>query len=230
MLVAGRDANVKRIVYASSSSVYGDCAELPQLEHRTGNPLSPYAATKATNELYANVFQRTYGIEVIGLRYFNVFGARQDPNGAYAAVIPRWVASLLNGERCTIFGDGETSRDFCYIANVIQANLLAAANAPSPASGAAYNIACGDSTSLNELFRLIRDGLAEYRPDIRNAEPIYEPFRPGDIARSLADITRARAQLSYEPSHRLRDGMAETLGWYAASAGITEDTGLSANP
>jgi len=221
VLVAARDARVARIVYASSSSIYGDSKHLPQTEDETGRLLSPYAATKAANEMYAGVFQRTYGIELIGLRYFNVFGRRQDPLGAYAAVIPRWAASLLRDEPCTIFGDGETSRDFCYIANVIQANLLAAAGSPEGATDAAYNIACGDSTSLTALFYMMRDRLAEYRPAIRSAEPRYEDFRPGDIARSFADISRARDSLGYEPTHRIAQGLDEAMHWYAASAGLT---------
>jgi len=217
MLVAARDAGAKRFIYASSSSVYGDCPELPQVEDRTGRPLSPYAATKATGEMYAEVFQRTYGLRTIGLRYFNVFGKRQDPNGAYAAVIPRWVSNLLSDEPCRVFGDGETSRDFCFVANVVQANLLAAAQAPDTAHGRAYNIACGESTSLNTLFQLLRDGLATSRPSLRTAQPLYEGFRPGDILHSYADITNARARLGYEPTHRLADGLDETLAWYAAT-------------
>jgi len=220
VLVAARDSKVKRIVYASSSSVYGDCTELPQSEDRTGRVLSPYAATKVTNELYAGVFQRTYGMEIIGLRYFNVFGRRQDPKGAYAAVIPRWVANLLDGEPCHIFGDGKTSRDFCYIANVVQANLLAAAAAPARSTDTAYNVACGESTSLTELFYLIRDGLAAYRPSIQTAEPHYDDFRPGDIARSFANISKARDALGYEPTHRIGAGLAEALQWYAAANGL----------
>jgi UDP-N-acetylglucosamine 4-epimerase len=221
VLVAARDARVARIVYASSSSVYGDSKKLPQVEDQTGRLLSPYAATKAANEMYAGVFQRTYGTELIGLRYFNVFGPRQDPLGAYPAVIPRWAANLLRDEPCRIFGDGETSRDFCYIANVIQANLLAAAGSPKEATDAAYNIACGDSTSLTALFYLMRDALAEYRPATRSAQPQYEDFRAGDIARSFADISRARRALGYEPTHRIADGLAEALEWYAAAGGFT---------
>jgi UDP-N-acetylglucosamine 4-epimerase len=221
ILVAARDARASRIVYASSSSIYGDSKHLPQTEDRTGRLLSPYAATKAVNEMYAGVFQRTYGTELIGLRYFNVFGRRQDPLGAYAAVIPRWAAALLRGEPCRIFGDGETSRDFCYIANVMQANLLAAAGSPKEATDAAYNIACGDSTSLTALFYLMRDLLAKYRPEIAAAEPVYEDFRPGDIARSFADISRATTSLGYEPTHRITDGLAEAMEWYAASSGVS---------
>ena len=221
MLISAREAEVKRYVYASSSSVYGDATELPQSEERTGRPLSPYAATKVANEMFADVFQRTYGMQVIGLRYFNVFGARQDPNGAYAAVIPRWVARLLCDEPCLIFGDGETSRDFCYIANVVQANLLAAAGSGPDASGQSYNIACGESTSLRELFYLIRDGLAADRPAIAAAQPVYTDFRAGDIARSRASIERARQLLGYEPTHQLADGLSEALTWYLSGRGLS---------
>jgi UDP-N-acetylglucosamine 4-epimerase len=223
ILIAARDAGVKRVVYASSSSVYGDTTELPQVEERTGRVLSPYAATKATGEMFADVFQRTYGMEIIGLRYFNVFGPRQDPNGAYAAVIPRWVQNLLNDRPCPIFGDGETSRDFCHVANVIQANLLAAVSAKSEATGQPYNIACGESTSLSTLFCLLRDGLAVYRPAIRSAEPRYEPFRPGDVRRSFANIAKARANLGYEPQYQIKEGLAEMLPWYVKSAGLRGD-------
>jgi len=214
VLFAAHGAGVQRVVYASSSSVYGDSRHLPQVEARTGRLLSPYAATKAVNEMYADVFQRTYGIETVGLRYFNVFGPRQDPNGAYAAVIPRWIAALLRGERCKIFGDGETSRDFCYIANVLQANVLAATTGAAASTGTAYNIACGDSTSLTSLFYLIRDGLAKFDSAVATAEPQYEAFRPGDINQSFANISKAREALGYEPSHRIGEGMAATLDWY----------------
>jgi UDP-N-acetylglucosamine 4-epimerase len=217
VLFAAHGAGVRRVVYASSSSVYGDSPTLPQVESMTGRLLSPYAATKAANEMYADVFQRTYGIETVGLRYFNVFGPRQDPNGAYAAVIPRWIAALLRGDICEIFGDGKTSRDFCYIANVVQANILAA-TADARATGTSYNVACGDSTSLTALFYLIRDGLAKFDSAIANAEPRYEPFRPGDINQSFANISKARDALGYEPSHRIREGMDATLGWYMDQA------------
>ena len=216
VLMAARDASAKRVVYASSSSVYGDATTIPQVEHITGQVLSPYAATKATNELYASVFQRTYGVETIGLRYFNVFGRRQDPNGAYAAVIPRWIAKLLKDTPCEIFGDGETSRDFCYIANAVQANILAATVTDAAATSQAYNVACGEETSLNSLFRMIRSGLAAYQPSLEGVEPVYEAGRQGDIRRSLADIGKARRLLGYEPSHRAAAGLDETLNWYAA--------------
>jgi UDP-N-acetylglucosamine 4-epimerase len=223
VLVAARDAGAQRVVYASSSSVYGDSTTIPQVEDRTGRPLSPYAATKATNELYASVFQRNYGLQTVGLRYFNVFGRRQDPNGAYAAVIPRWVDNLLNERPCDIFGDGETSRDFCYVANAVQANLLAAVVPAADATGGAYNVACGDETSLNALFRMIRDRLAAYHPAVASAEPRYAPARQGDIRRSLADIGKARTALGYEPSHRAEAGLAEALKWYATRPHATAD-------
>jgi UDP-N-acetylglucosamine/UDP-N-acetylgalactosamine 4-epimerase len=216
VLVAARDASAQRIVYASSSSVYGDARTIPQVEENTGRVLSPYAATKATNELYASVFQLTYGLETIGLRYFNVFGRRQDPNGAYAAVIPRWIAKLLKDTPCEIFGDGETSRDFCYIANAVQANILAATTADVAATSQAYNVACGEETSLNSLFRMIRSGLTAYQPSLESVEPLYEEARQGDIRRSLADIGKARRLLGYEPSHRAAAGLEEALAWYAA--------------
>lgn len=220
VLVAARDASVTRVVYASSSSVYGDVTVIPQVEDRTGQVLSPYAATKATNELYAAVFQRTYGLQTVGLRYFNVFGKRQDPKGAYAAVIPRWVAELLDGTQCEIYGDGETSRDFCYIANVVQANILAAVS-PSDAPGAVYNVSCGEETSLNELFRMIRDGLQEQGASIAVSEPRHLPARQGDIRRSRAEIGKARRVLGYEPTHPVAAGMRDALEWYAARLGNT---------
>ncbi|HEV8216456.1 MAG TPA: SDR family oxidoreductase [Gemmatimonadaceae bacterium] len=213
MIVAARDASVKRFVYASSSSVYGDERTLPQVEEKTGRPLSPYAATKVANEMFAGVFQRTYGLETIGLRYFNVFGPRQDPNGAYAAVIPRWIASLMRGQPCHIFGDGMTSRDFCHIANAVQANLLAAL-ARSDATATAYNVACNESTSLNELFVMLRDAIAVTRPDVRDATPVHDPFRPGDIAHSRADIGKGQRALGYEPIHRVADGVPLVVDWY----------------
>jgi UDP-N-acetylglucosamine 4-epimerase len=216
LLVAARDAGARRVVYASSSSVYGDATTIPQVEDKTGRPLSPYAATKATNELYASVFQRNYGLQTVGLRYFNVFGRRQDPNGAYAAVIPRWVDRLLRDEQCEIFGDGGTSRDFCYIANAVQANILAATTANPAATNEAYNVACGQETSLNELFAMIQQGLAAQHPTVATARPRYADARQGDIRRSLADIGKARRLLGYEPSHRVADGLAEALAWYTA--------------
>ena len=216
VLLGARDAGSKRVVYASSSSVYGDSRTIPQVEGETGRVLSPYAATKATNELFAAVFQSTYGLQTVGLRYFNVFGRRQDPDGAYAAVIPRWTAELLKDAPCRIFGDGETSRDFCYVANAVQANILAAMVQNDEATGQAYNVACGEETSLNELYRMIRAKLSEYHPAVANAEPVYEPARQGDIRRSLADISKARRLLGYEPTHQAAAGLEDALIWYAA--------------
>ena len=222
VMVAARDAGARRVVYASSSSVYGDATTVPQVEERTGNVLSPYAATKATNEMYAAVFQRTYGLETVGLRYFNVFGRRQDPDGAYAAVIPRWVAKLLKEVPCEIFGDGETSRDFCYVANAVQANLLAANVADASATGQAYNVACGEETSLNQIFGMIKRGLAVHQPALAAAEPSYAPARQGDIRRSLADIGKASRLLGYAPTHRVSAGLEEALAWYVAQL-ISQD-------
>ena len=228
VLIAARDAKARQVVYASSSSVYGDATTIPQVEDNTGRVLSPYAATKATNEMYASVFQRTYGLRTVGLRYFNVFGRRQDPNGAYAAVIPRWVANLLKQQPCVIFGDGKTSRDFCYVANAVQANILAATATSDDAAGQAYNVACGEETSLNELFTMIRSGLSARQPAVSDAEPTHEPSRQGDIRRSLADIGKARRLLGYEPTHRAADGMEETLDWYAAQLSSVESEATAA--
>jgi UDP-N-acetylglucosamine 4-epimerase len=216
VLLAARDANVKRVVYASSCAVYGDSPMCPLTEEHfgTGSLLSPYAATKLTNEIYADVFQRTYGIQCVGLRYFNVFGPRQDANGAYAAVIPRWIAKLLNGERCEILGDGETSRDFVHVANVAQANILAALSERSVGQSPVYNVACGRETSLNELYRMIRLGLVGHLPAIAVNFPLHGPFREGDIRRSSADITRIRQQLQYEPTHFTAQGLGQALEWY----------------
>jgi UDP-N-acetylglucosamine 4-epimerase len=222
MLVAARDAGVSRFVYASSSSVYGDATDVPQREERVGRVLSPYAATKATDETYAGVFQRSYGLQSVGLRYFNVFGARQDPNGAYAAVIPRWVDKLLTGEQCVVYGDGETSRDFCYIANVVQANLLAAATFDSTVSGEVYNVACGQQTSLLNLFRMLRNGLAAHDSSVASAVLNHEPARAGDIRHSLASISKARRQLGYEPTHDIARGLAEALEWYEARRSLRQ--------
>jgi UDP-N-acetylglucosamine 4-epimerase len=215
MLLAARDAGVKRFVYAASSSTYGDHPGLPKVEDRIGRPLSPYAVTKYVNELYAGVFQRSYGMETIGLRYFNVFGRRQDPDGAYAAVIPRWVGSLLAGEPCKVNGDGESSRDFTFIDNVVQANLLAAVVQGEDVTDQVYNVAAGGRTTLNELFQMIRDGLAEHRPELASAEPGYTDFRPGDVRHSLADISKIRARLGYVPTHPVERGLREALDWYA---------------
>jgi UDP-N-acetylglucosamine 4-epimerase len=220
MLVAAKDARVKRFVYASSSAVYGDTSDYPQTEERTGRPLSPYAATKATNETYATAFQMSYGLETVGLRYFNVFGRRQDPAGAYAAVIPRWIAALLRGERCRIFGDGETTRDFCYIANVVQANLLSA-TAPSAATCEAYNVACAESVSLNHLFSMMRERLAVTDSRFEAVVPQYDDFRPGDIRFSCASIAKAERMLAFVPTHSVAHGLDEALSWYVERASST---------
>ncbi|MDP1829918.1 MAG: SDR family oxidoreductase [Archangium sp.] len=213
MLVAARDAKVKRFVFASSSSVYGDEPTLPKVESRTGRVLSPYAATKHINEVYASVFQRTYGIETIGLRYFNVFGPRQDPNGAYAAVIPRWMAALVEGKPCVINGDGSTSRDFCFVANAVQANLRAATTQVPGATDAVYNVAVGGKTSLLELYQFIRERLSKQRPALASLEPTFQPFRAGDIKDSQADISRAKEKLGYAPTHTVAQGLDETVAY-----------------
>ncbi len=214
ILVAARDAGVKRFVYAASSSTYGDHPGLPKVEDIIGKPLSPYAVTKYVNELYADVFARCYGMESIGLRYFNIFGRRQDPEGAYAAVIPKWVASMIKNEPVYVNGDGETSRDFCYIDNVIQANLLAATRQNSDAANQVYNIAVGERTSLNQLFEAIRVNLVARFPHLANARPVYRDFRAGDVRHSLADISKARTLIGYAPTHRIGEGLAEAMDWY----------------
>ncbi len=216
MLVAARDAGVNRFVYAASSSTYGDSAQLPKVEENIGKPLSPYAVTKLIDELYAAVFGRCYGIPTIGLRYFNVFGARQDPNGAYAAVIPRWVDAMLAGAAIEINGDGETTRDFCHVANVVQANLLAAVTAPQEACQEVFNVAVGGRTSLNDLAQTLRELIEARHPGLAVAPPAYRPFRAGDVAHSQADIGKARRLLAYEPVYDVRSGLAEALPWYEA--------------
>lgn len=219
MLVAARDAKVKRFVYASSGAVYGDHPGLPKVEDVTGKPLSPYAVTKCVNELYADVFGKTYGLECIGLRYFNVFGRRQSPDGPYAAVIPLWVANLLASKPCTVNGDGTTSRDFCYVENVLQANILAAATGNMDALNEVYNIAVGERTTLLELYAMIRDRLVPFRPALKDREPQFGPFRPGDIKHSLADISKAQRQLGYRPTHTVSKGLDEAIQWYATTLG-----------
>ncbi len=219
MLVAARDAKVKRFVYAASSSTYGDHPGLPKVEDVIGKPLSPYAVTKLVNELYADVFGRCYGTESIGLRYFNIFGRLQDPNGAYAAVVPKWVASMITNEPVYINCDGETSRDFCYIDNVIQANLLAATATHPEAANQVYNVAVGDRTTLNQLYEAIRVNLATRFPHLANARPVYRDFRAGDVRHSLADISKAKTRLGYEPTHRIGEGLAEAMDWYVADLG-----------
>ena len=218
-LVAARDAKVRRFVYAASSSTYGDHPGLPKVEDVVGKPLSPYAVTKLVNELYADVFGRCYGMESIGLRYFNIFGRRQDPNGAYAAVVPKWVASMIHNEPVYINGDGETSRDFCYIDNVIQANLLAATSQHADAANQVYNIAVGDRATLNQLFEAIRSLLEPTFPRLAGVKPVYRDFRAGDVRHSLADISKARTRLGYEPTHRIGEGLAESMDWYVRDLG-----------
>lgn len=214
MLVAARDAKAKRFVYAASSSTYGDHPGLPKVEDKIGKPLSPYAVTKYVNELYADVFARTYGFNTIGLRYFNVFGPRQDPNGAYAAVIPKWIASMIKGEPVYINGDGETSRDFCFIENIRQINLLAATTGNPEAVNQVYNVAVGDRTTLNQLYEQLRLNLLSGYPHLQDAKPVYRDFRAGDVRHSLADITKARTLLGYEPSHRVGEGIKVAMDWY----------------
>ncbi len=216
MLMAARDARVESFVYAASSSTYGDSPELPKVEDNIGRPLSPYAVTKYVDELYADVFARCYGFNSVGLRYFNVFGQRQDPYGAYAAVIPQWFASLLKAETVYVNGDGETSRDFCYIDNVVQANLLASF-AGEEARGKIYNVAFGQRTSLNELFALIREEVARHLPAAPTARAVHRDFRAGDVRHSLADISRARNLLGYEPRFDVRQGLRLAGDWYAAN-------------
>jgi UDP-N-acetylglucosamine 4-epimerase len=214
MLVAARDAKVHRFVYAASSSTYGDHPDLPKIEDRIGNPLSPYAVTKVVNELYADVFARTYGFKTIGLRYFNIFGKRQDPNGAYAAVIPKWIAAMIANQPVYINGDGETSRDFCYIANTIQTNLLAATTENPEATNQVYNVAVGDRTTLNDLCGFLLKHLAEAYPHLSDYKPIYREFRAGDVRHSLADIGKAVRLLGYTPSYRIDAGLKESMAWY----------------
>jgi UDP-N-acetylglucosamine 4-epimerase len=214
MAVAARDAGVTRFVYAASSSTYGDHPGLPKVEHEIGRPLSPYAVTKLLDELYAGVFAQCYGLPSIGLRYFNVFGARQDPEGAYAAVIPRWIDAMLRGRAVVIYGDGETTRDFCPIANVVQANLLAATTNEAAACDQVYNIALGGKLSLNELCEILRTMIQSRNPKSVVPDAIHEPVRAGDIRHSQADIGKARRLLGYEPTHDFRRGMEEALAWY----------------
>jgi UDP-N-acetylglucosamine 4-epimerase len=220
VLLAAHAAGVKRVVYASSSAVYGDEAAQPKVEERIGRPLSPYATTKLVDEIYADTLQRTHGIESVGLRYFNVFGPRQDPNGAYAAVIPRWTQRLISGEPCVAFGDGSSSRDFCYVENIVQANLLAALAPKADVALGVFNIACGASTSLLELFTTIRDLVGKARPSALDAQLQHEPLRPGDIPHSLASVDRARSQLGYVPTHDVTRGLAETVSWYLAQTPV----------
>lgn len=218
MLIAARDTNqgagVRRFVYAASSSTYGDQEDLPKMEDLIGRPMSPYAVTKYVNELYAGVFARSYRMPTIGLRYFNVFGPRQDPAGAYAAVIPRWIASMVNGEPVIINGDGQTSRDFCYIENTVQANLLAALSNDPQTLDQVYNVAVGHRTSLNELFAMIKDTLMPQFAHLANCVPQYQAFRSGDVRHSLASIEKARSLLGYQPHFQLNDGLKKAMPWY----------------
>ena len=230
MLVAARHAKVKRFVYAASSSTYGDHPGLPKVEDKIGKPLSPYAVTKYVNELYAEVFARTYGFNTIGLRYFNVFGPRQDPDGAYAAVIPKWIAGMIKGEPVYMNGDGETSRDFCFIENVRQINLLAAtvSDAVIPAQAGiqsdmspvnqVYNVAVGDRTTLNELYAQLNLNLLPGYPHLQDVKPVYRDFRAGDVRHSLADISKAATLLGYQPTHRIGEGLKVAMQWYVRQA------------
>jgi len=214
MLTAAKENGVKRFVYASSSSVYGDSEELPKIEERTGKLLSPYAVTKYVNELYMGVFQKCYGMEAIGLRYFNVFGKRQDPNGAYAAVMPKWIGQILDGEDLFINGDGETSRDFTYIDNVVQANILAGTTTNEKAFGEAFNTAIGGRETLNNLYTAITKGIKKELPNLDIRNPIYRDFRVGDIRHSNANIDKIQKILDYEPTHTLESGLNESIAWY----------------
>lgn len=215
MLVAARDAKVSSFTYAASSSTYGDHPALPKVEENIGNPLSPYAVTKYVNELYADVFARTYGFKTIGLRYFNVFGKRQDPNGAYAAVIPKWTAAMIAGDDVFINGDGETSRDFCFIENTVQANILAATTDDEAAKNQVYNVAVGDRTTLNLLFEAIKRSLAKNGVNY-DKTPTYRDFRSGDVRHSQADISKISQLLGYQPAYRIAEGIALAMPWYCA--------------
>jgi UDP-N-acetylglucosamine/UDP-N-acetylgalactosamine 4-epimerase len=214
VLEAARKQDVKRLVYASSSAVYGEEPGLPKTEDKMGRPLSPYAASKATNELYAQAYSQAYGFRSVGLRYFNVFGPRQDPDGAYAAVIPKWIASLLSREPVFINGDGETTRDFCYVSNVVQANLLAATTENPEAFNQVFNVALGERTSLNQLFQTIQAALRQLDPGLPEQQPVYRAFREGDIRHSVASIDKARRLLGFEPTHRIDAGLALAMDWY----------------
>lgn len=222
ILLAAKNNNVKNFVYAASSSTYGDHELLPKVEDQIGKPLSPYAVTKYVNEVYADVFKTNYDFNSVGLRYFNVFGKRQDPNGAYAAVIPKWIAAMIMDNDVYINGDGETTRDFCYIENVIQANLLAAAAGiinhdsvdRSDAGNEIYNIAVGGRTTLNELYKILKVNLSSHFPHLKDAEPIYRDFRKGDVLHSQANIAKARTKLGYDPSYNANEGLKEAMDWY----------------
>jgi UDP-N-acetylglucosamine 4-epimerase len=218
MLVAARNYKVKRFVFAASSSTYGDHPGLPKVEDQIGKPLSPYAVTKYLNELYADVFGKTYGLQSIGLRYFNVFGPRQDPEGAYAAVVPKWISSMIKGEPVYINGDGETSRDFCYIANVVQANLLAASTQNAKAVNQVYNVAVGGRTTLNELYAQLKQNLISSCPHLKDTQAVNREFRSGDVRHSLASIDKARKKLGYEPTHSMGQGVVLAMPWYQSQS------------
>ncbi len=220
MLVASRDQQVKRFIYAASSSTYGDHPGLPKVESVIGQPLSPYAVTKYVNELYADVFQRCYGMSCIGLRYFNVFGPRQDPKGAYAAVIPIWISALIKNKDLFINGDGETTRDFCYIDNVIQANMLSALTTNDQASNQVFNVALSDKTSLMDLYQMMRAILEKNHPHVQNHQPSFLPFRSGDIRHSQADISKAQNLLAYKPTCKVDQGLQKTIAWYELNLDI----------
>ena len=221
LVFAAKENKVSRFIYASSSSVYGDNQDKIKVEERAGTPLSPYAVSKKANELYAATFSAHYSLSLIGLRYFNVFGPRQNPHGVYAAVIPRWISNLIHAQKCTIYGDGETSRDFCYIENVVQANILAVgAKSPNPLAVChdVYNVACGESTSLNALYKLISKDIIEIYGSINNPEPSYCPFRPGDIKHSLADCSKAKENLGYHPPVGVKEGIKRTVESHYSSS------------
>jgi UDP-N-acetylglucosamine 4-epimerase len=214
VLVAARDANVTRFVYAASSSTYGDHPDLPKVEDRIGKPLSPYAVTKYVNELYADVFGRVYALPCSGLRYFNAFGPRQDPDGAYAAVIPKWISAMIKNDVVKINGDGETSRDFCFVHNVVQANILAALNCNDSSVNEVYNVAVGDGTTLNELFCCLKNSLKKHYAHLEQYEPVYMDFRAGDIRHSQANIQKASRYLGFNPLYNFQSGIIETCAWY----------------
>jgi UDP-N-acetylglucosamine/UDP-N-acetylgalactosamine 4-epimerase len=218
VLTAAREQRVKRVIYASSAAVYGDEPTLPKVESRIGSPLSPYALSKYANELYGANFRHCFGVDSIGLRYFNVFGARQDPNGPYAAVIPKWIEAMIQGQPVFIYGDGKTTRDFCHVSNVVQANLLAATVDKTKVVDQVFNIAIGQATTLNELFAVLRDELSARFPRVEQLAPQYQDFRPGDVRHSQADISRAKTLLGYAPAIGLKEGLASAMEWYVAAA------------
>lgn len=222
VLYAAKNNNIKNFIYAASSSTYGDHKALPKIEDQIGKPLSPYAVTKFVNEIYADVFKTNYNFNSVGLRYFNVFGKRQDPEGAYAAVIPKWISAMIKGNDVYINGDGKTSRDFCYVDNVVQANLLAAlagsikngVESSPDAKNQIYNIAVGERTTLNELYNILNETLSKQFDHLKNSSPIFRDFRAGDVRHSQASIDKAQVKLGYEPSHQVKDGLIEAMEWY----------------